>query len=78
MDVMTLSAFALMPSRQNMPDFHLETAARYLQVYAPVGKMYNCIDNAKVSLDIFRKLQKRFGVAECQDLTTVNKVTKNY
>ena len=78
MDVMTLSAFALMPSRQNMPDFHLETAARYLQVNAPVGKMYDCIDNAKVSLDIFRKLQKRFGVAECQDLTTVNKVTKNY
>ena len=78
MDVMTLSAFALMASRSAMPDFHLETAARFLQIDAPIGEVYNCIENAKVSLDIFRMLQKRFGVAECQDLASVQKITRNF
>lgn len=78
MDVMCLSAFALMPTRQGMPDFHLETAARFLQVKATAGDTYDCITNAKTSLDIFRKLQKRFGVAECLDTSSVVKITKNF
>ena len=78
MDVMCLSAFALMPTRQSMPDFHLETAARFLQVKAPAGENYECVENAKVSLDIYRVLQKRFGVAECTNLSEVTSVKKNF
>ncbi len=77
-DLMTLAAFALMPYRSSMPDFHLETAARFLEVRTPSGESYDCISNAKTCLEMYRKLQRRFGLAECKELAEATTIVKNF
>lgn len=77
-DLMCLAAFALMRVRSSMPDFHLETAARFLQVTTIIGDDYSCIVNAKVCLDMYRKLEERFGLSECDDITITKDIIKNF
>lgn len=77
-DVMSLAAFALMASRSKMPDFHLETTARFLEVVPRETDVYDCLAKAKTGLDIYRKLEKRFGLAECLDSTEVETTYKNF
>lgn len=77
-DTMSLSAFALLPTRADMPDFHLNNTARFLGIDVYPGAGYNCTDNAKLSLDIFRHLQTRFGLSECMDETESTEFRKNF
>jgi len=78
MDIMNMSAFALLHERQGMPDFHLETVARSLQVTDRSGAVYDCVENARLSLGIFRKLQERFGTGECEDTAPAEGMTRNF
>lgn len=78
LDIMSLSTFALMKERANLPDFHLDNTARALGVLATHGNGYSCIDNAKTCLDIYRKLAVRFGTAGVPDITVTNVVTRNF
>lgn len=77
-DLMTLATAALMKERGQMPDFHLETAARFLGVNCPYGPNYDCVTNAKVCLDMYRELNRRFGIGECPDTEPVEDLTQNF
>lgn len=77
-DVMSIAAFALMASRSRMPDFHIETTARFLEVVPKETAVYDCLSKAKTSLDIYRKLEKRFGLAECLNTDEIADVVTNY
>lgn len=77
-DTMCLATVTLMNTRQNMPDFHLETAARFMQIKATTPGSYDCISNAKLSLDIYRKVEKRCGLGECIDTTESKEIITNF
>jgi DNA polymerase III, epsilon subunit and related 3''-5'' exonucleases len=76
LDVMSLSAFALLRVRKQMPDFYLETAARYLGLDVQESEKYDCVAKAKVALDIYRRLKTEFrletgaDISEATDLFT--------
>lgn len=78
LDMMNIAAFALVEVRDSMPNFHLETVARFLEIRTRNLAQYDCIKNAKVSLDIYRKLQTQFGLSMCQDTTETKDTCKNY
>lgn len=77
-DTMCLATVTLMNYRSNMPDFHLETAARFMEVTPSVSERYDCILNAKTSLDIYRKFESRCGLGECRNVTPAAHIVKNY
>lgn len=77
-DTMCLSTVALLNTRQNMPDFHLETAAQFMGVKVHATPVYDCIANAKTSLDIYRLFEKRCGLGECRDTAEAKEIIKNY
>ena len=77
-DTMCLATVTLINTRHNMPDFHLETAARFMEVKTAVSNSYDCITNAKTSLEIYRKFEKRCGLGECLDTTISDDITKNF
>lgn len=77
-DTMCLSTVMLLNSRGAMPDFHLETAARFIGVNASATKKYDCIANAKISLDIYRRFETRCGLGECRDTGVARETVKNY
>lgn len=77
-DLMTLSTFALLDRRGAMPQFDLDTAARELGIDIMDDGKYDCLRNARVCLDMYRVLQKRFCLGECLDTTPTEKTEKNY
>lgn len=64
LDMMSLSAFALINERGNMPDFHLETTARFLGVSPARGERYSCLDNAATCLEMYKTLKTRLHVGD--------------
>ena len=64
LDLMSLSAFALINERQSMPDFHLETTAKFLGVAPEHTAKYNCIANAETCLEMFKILRERMKTGE--------------
>ena len=77
-DMMNISAFVLMNERQRMQDFKLESVARQLHIYSGEGDTFDCIQNAKTTLDIYRKLRERFGLQLFEDLTETDDFVKNF
>ena len=77
MDLMTLSAFALMQERENLPNFHLESAAEALGVKAPIGGKYDCISNAELAKELFFTLREKFGTGSGSDGKATDKVFTN-
>ncbi len=78
LDMMNIAAFALVGLRDNMPDFHLETVARFLEIRHPRLSEYDSINNAKTSLEIYRKLQTTFGLSKCADTSEATDITRNF
>ncbi len=76
-DLMTLSAFALMNERENMPDFHLETAARFLGVSPTKGERYSCLDNAETCLKIYMALKERLLTSPPNEWIRTEEILKN-
>ncbi len=77
-DMMNISAFVLMNERQRMQDFKLESVARQLHIYSGEGDTFDCIQNAKTTLDIYRSLRERFGLQLFEDLTETDDFVKNF
>ena len=77
-DVMCLAAVLLMNRRHLMPDFTLESAARHLGIMIPHTDSYNCIINAKASLDIYREFERRAGLGDCRDTAPASETVKNF
>lgn len=69
-DLMSIAAYHLMDERNRMDDFHLETVARYLGVPFEGGRSYDCLANAKLCLDIYRKLKTGETVEEQEKTET--------
>lgn len=59
-DLMTLSAFALMDERQSMKEYNLETVARKLGIITTMSEKYSCLDNVNTCKQIYQKLKERF------------------
>lgn len=64
LDIMSLAAFALINDRDNMPDFHLGTAARFLGVNPENGGYNSCLDNAQTCLEMYKVLKTRLNVGD--------------
>lgn len=77
-DMMTIAGFALMDKRKNMQDFKLESVAKQLNIYPGEGDTSDCIQNAKISLDIYRYMRTEFGLEQYNDTSECDDVLKNY
>lgn len=77
-DTMCLATVMLLNSRRDMPDFHLETAARFMEVEVKATERYDCITNAKTSLDMYRKFEERCGLGECRYTEIAKETIKNF
>ena len=79
LDLMSVSAFALINERRDMQGFHLNDVAQRLDIYYPGNENYDCIENSKVCLDIFRLLQRQMGINDYyRNTDTCEKVTRNF
>lgn len=77
-DIMSLAAFALMRERRGMIDFQLDTTARKLGVEPETSERYNCLDNAKTCLDMYRILKEQLGQGVAGDTETTAETQRNY
>ena len=62
LDIMCISAFALLDERGSMPDFRLETVARHLGVYDGEGDSADCVLNARIALEIYAEIRTRLSL----------------
>lgn len=63
-DLMTLSAYALMNERTSMTDFNLETVARKTGIITRLSEKYSCSDNVETCISLYRKLKENLGRGE--------------
>lgn len=77
-DTEVLATMYLINNRSAMPDFHLETAARFMQINTKASDLYDCLYTAKTSLDIYRTFEKRCGLGECLNVSIIENIEKNY
>lgn len=78
LDLMSLSAFALLNERPTMEGFHLETVAKYLGVTPVKNEKYSCLDNASTCLQIYLKLKNRLGTGDNSTYITTNEIVRNH
>ncbi len=78
LDLMSLSAFALINERGDMPDFHLETAAKFLGVNPAKGERYSCLDNAATCLEMYKVLKTRLGTGDNRHHIHTDNLFKNH
>lgn len=78
LDLMCLAAFALINEREGMPDFHLETTAKFLGVAPEHTRSYDTIVNAETSLEIFKALKIRLKQGENLYHEKAAEVDKNH
>lgn len=79
LDLMSLAAFALIDERPTMPDFHLETAARFLGVTVSHTDKYDCVGNARTCLDMYCELRNRFyKIPDGINCDACDKVYRNF
>lgn len=64
LDLMSLAAVALINERDDMADFHLETAAQRLGVLPVKQEKYSCLDNAETCIAMYRNLKERMHLGE--------------
>lgn len=76
-DLMSIAAFAMMNFRSDMPDFHLETAAKALGVYPTKGSSYSCLDNAETCLKMYVALKERLGTGKPDGWAPIERVFTN-
>jgi len=76
-DLMSITAFAMMSFRDDMPDFHLETAAKALGVTPTKGKAYSCLDNAETCLKMYVALKERLGCGKPEGWKPLERVFSN-
>lgn len=78
LDLMSLSAFALLPERKGMSDFYLKTVAKFLGVTPTTNEKYNCIDNAETCLKMYRVLKERLKTGLHGEDTRTENIYKNF
>ena len=77
-DIMSISAMALMNERGRMQDFMMDSVAAHLGIHTFPGDKYDCISNARTALDIYRHFIRRFGIDEVKDTSRADDIVKNY
>ena len=78
LDLMCLAAFALIYEREGMPDFHLETTAKFLDVAPQHTRSYDTMVNAETCLEIFKSLKLRLKQGENLYHEKTTDVIKNH
>lgn len=77
-DVLTLSAYALMSERSQMREFNLSSVSRKLGIVGKTSEEYACLDNAETCAMIYRKLKERLKTGEYGDYIKVENVITNF
>ena len=77
-DMMSIMNLRVLTNRPNLPDFHLETAARQLGVITAWDKKYDSIRNSKVCLDMFRQVAREWCIDDCWDESVTEKTYRNF
>ena len=77
-DIMTLSAIALLGERVNMSDFHLESVSRKLGIMPASSEKYNCTDNARLCMKMFAMFKEKYNLGKCQITKTSEEIITNY
>lgn len=78
MDLMTLSAYALMDERTTMKEFNLDTVARKMGIMTKTSETYCCADNVQTSISVYRKLKEKLGRGEWGTFSESDKELKNF
>lgn len=76
-DLMSIAAFAMMNFREDMPDFHLETAAKVLGVSPTKGEHYCCLDNAETCVKMYIELKRRLSSGAPEGWSPLERVFSN-
>lgn len=77
-DVMTLSAYALMSERNQMREFNLSSVSRKLGIVGKTSEYYTCLDNAQTCAMIYRKLKERLKTGEFGDYVSADNISTNF
>lgn len=77
-DMMSITNLKVLTKRTSLPDFHLETAARHIGITAAGTDKYDCIQNSKTCLDMFRKISFEWGIDNVQDDSITAVCYKNF
>lgn len=77
-DLLSISAFALMERRTEMREFNLSSAARKLGVMPIAGNSYSCIDNAETCLHIYRRLKDKLNKGEYGSHEKTTEMIQNF
>lgn len=77
-DVMTLSAYALMSERSKMREFNLSSVSRKLGIVAKTSEEYACLDGAETCAMIYRKLKERLKTGEYGEYLRKTEVISNF
>ena len=77
-DLLSLSAFALMQERTSMREFNLSTVSRKLEIVPKTSPKYCCLDNSDTCLEIYRKLKERLKAGEYGTLIKCDNIIKNF
>ena len=77
-DLISIAAFGLMDQRRGMNDFKLESVARELGIDTGDGDTCDCLQNARTALEIFWKLQYRYGIAQYETYDDADLIKRSY
>lgn len=77
-DLLSVSAYALMEERTAMKEFNLDSVARKLGILTKVQERYSCLDNVAACIGIYRKLKERLGMGEWGSFTESGELIVNY
>ena len=78
LDLMSLAAFALINEREGMPDFHMETTAKYLGVNVEHTEKYDCISNAEMYIEMYKALETRLKTGDNMFYEKTENIYRNF
>ena len=77
-DIMNISLMILADKRTEMESYTQDCVADKLEIEQKDGDGYYCIENARTSLRIWRKLNDAFGIERPEDENETGTTIKNY
>lgn len=78
LDLMTLSAYALMPERRTMREFNLASISRKIGVVSKTSETYSCLDNVKTCIQLYMKLNEILKKSNNKEYVKTNEKIINF
>ena len=77
-DLLCMSAYALMSERHTMREFNLVSVSRKLGVISRTGETYSCIDNVETCVKIYRKLKDILKTGSYGEYEETDEIITNF